>query len=72
MNGCYPDGTLLRDVAGALYGAIVNCGGGISGSSGTLFKLTPTASGGGEWTFSPIVTSGSNPSQQLNAPMPIW
>jgi hypothetical protein len=36
LNGCYPVGTLLRDGAGALYGATLDCG---TGGYGTVFKL---------------------------------
>ena len=48
-TGSHPDGTLLRDASGALYGAAM-----LSGKyyNGTIFKLTPPAPGRTSWTTS--------------------
>jgi uncharacterized repeat protein (TIGR03803 family) len=46
-DGCDPNGTLLRDSTGALYGATYT--GGAFGA-GTVYKLTPPAGGSGPWT----------------------
>lgn len=67
VNGCYPNGTLLRDAAGALYGTTLACGGSIAGSDGTLFKLTPPAPGHTNWTFSRVVRFGSLSGKNPNA-----
>src|SRR5678815_5654430 len=50
-KGCYPVGSLLRDNAGALYGATFYCG---SGGYGTVYKLTPPAPGQTKWSASVI------------------
>jgi uncharacterized repeat protein (TIGR03803 family) len=52
-NGCYPDGTLLRDGAGALHGATFICG---AYNSGTVFRLKPPAPGETKWTLSRLYT----------------
>ena len=52
-NGCNPDGTLLRDAAGSLYGAAWLCGGYYNG---TLFKLAPPAPGQTRWTLTRLYT----------------
>jgi len=48
-KGCYPVGTLLRDGAGALYGATFECG---AGGYGTVFKLVPPLAGHTTWSVS--------------------
>jgi uncharacterized repeat protein (TIGR03803 family) len=53
QTGFNPDGTLVRDPAGALYGA--NLLGGIY-NDGTLFKLSPPALGQTDWTLSVLHT----------------
>jgi uncharacterized protein YceK len=50
-KGCYPVGSLLRDDAGALYGATFYCG---SGGYGTVYKLVPPAPGQSKWSVSVI------------------
>jgi hypothetical protein len=52
-TGSHPDGTLLRDASGALYGAAM-----LSGKyyNGTIFKLTPPAPGRTSWTMSVLYT----------------
>jgi uncharacterized repeat protein (TIGR03803 family) len=45
-DGCYPEGKLLFDTKGNLYGTTSQCGGG-SISAGTVFELTPV--GDGTW-----------------------
>jgi uncharacterized repeat protein (TIGR03803 family) len=47
-EGSYPEGGLLFDKQGALYGATQM---GPASQSGTVFKLTPPASGKGPWTI---------------------
>ena len=48
-KGCHPVGTLLRDGAGALYGATFECG---TGGYGTVFKLVPPLAGQTTWSVS--------------------
>ena len=67
VNGCYPNGTLLRDVSGALFGTTQTCGGSISGTDGTLFELTPPAPGSTEWTLSSVILFGSFAGKNPNA-----
>src|SRR5262245_58686780 len=63
-KGCYPVGSLLRDGAGALYGATFYCG---SGGYGTVYKLTPPAPGQTKWSVSVIRTfTESNGGAALN------
>jgi hypothetical protein len=52
-DGANPHGTLLRDAAGALYGATTLGG---AYYNGTIFKLTPPALGRTDWTLSTIYT----------------
>jgi uncharacterized repeat protein (TIGR03803 family) len=42
-DGCYPDGNLISDSAGNLYGTTVSGG---KHGGGTVFELTPTTAGG--------------------------
>src|SRR6185437_7647444 len=57
-TGTYPDGTLLRDASGALYGATWLGG---RYDNGTIFKLTPPAPGQTRWTFTVLHTfTGGN------------
>src|SRR5262245_31264659 len=56
-KGCYPVGSLLRDNAGALYGATFYCG---SGGYGTVYKLVPPAPGQTKWTASVIRSFSEN------------
>src|SRR5262245_26538947 len=65
--GSYPQGTLLRDASGALYGA--TWGGGTSGH-GTLFKLSPPQAGQTTWSMSVLYEfrggdDGSHPNGTL-------
>jgi uncharacterized repeat protein (TIGR03803 family) len=48
-NGRYPQGALLRDNAGALYGTTQYGG---AGGYGTLFRLTPPLPGKAAWSIS--------------------
>jgi uncharacterized repeat protein (TIGR03803 family) len=43
-----PDGTLLRDASGSLYGATLNGG---DYYNGTVYKLTPPVPGRTQWTY---------------------
>lgn len=47
-DGADPDGGLLFDVAGALYGTTEE-GGGLRSGMGTVFKLSPPAAGKTQW-----------------------
>jgi uncharacterized repeat protein (TIGR03803 family) len=66
MDGANPAGDLIFDASGNLYGATLSGG---SGHQGTVFKLSPTASG--SWTetilhnFSNNGTDGFNPGAGL-------
>jgi hypothetical protein len=53
QTGSHPDGTLLRDASGALYGAAM-----LSGKyyNGTIFKLAPPAPGQTKWNMSVLYT----------------
>jgi len=53
--GCYPNGTLLRDAAGALFGTTVGCP---ITRIDTLFKLTPPPAGQTKWGFSVLHSFG--------------
>jgi uncharacterized repeat protein (TIGR03803 family) len=71
-SGDNPDGTLLRDASGALYGATWFGGyiGGLYSYYGTLFKLSPPAPGRTRWKFSRLYSfsgdpDGSNPNSSL-------
>lgn len=48
-DGAYPEAELTFDTQGALYGTASSGGG--STNAGTVFKLTPPASGQTQWTF---------------------
>jgi len=50
-TGCHPVGSLLRDAAGALYGATFYCG---AGGYGTVFKLAPPPPGQPKWSITVI------------------
>jgi uncharacterized repeat protein (TIGR03803 family) len=68
-GGCQPEGNLIMDKAGRLYGQTTDCGG--TARSGVLFRLTPPT-GGGSWTetvlhtFSSTDGGGAYPSLSLN------
>jgi hypothetical protein len=72
-DGAFPQGGLLIDAAGALYGT--TSGGGpasnaILGSYGLVFKLSPPTQGGSRWTETilysfDITTSGDTPVDEL-------
>jgi hypothetical protein len=47
-----PQGPLVMDSTGALYGVTQNAIGGAAGIPGRIFKLTPPASGNTAWTIS--------------------
>jgi uncharacterized repeat protein (TIGR03803 family) len=66
-DGSAPQGALLFDTKGALYGT--TAGGGAYGF-GAVFKLTPPATQGGTWTESVLYsftggTDGANPASEL-------
>jgi hypothetical protein len=48
-KGCYPNGTLMRDASGALYGATGRCS---ITLTNTVFKLEPPPPGQTGWTIS--------------------
>jgi len=52
-SGLYPDGTLLRDASGALYGTTMLGG---TQNNGTVFKLTPPPPGKTVWALSVLYT----------------
>ena len=54
-NGALPDGNLVRDRSGALYGTAM-FGGSQASGSGTVFKLTPPATGRTTWGRTEIYT----------------
>ena len=65
--GCYPDGTLLRDAAGALYATTYACG---PANSGSVVRLKPPEPGQTRWTPSLLYTfrdgdDGSTPNAGL-------
>jgi uncharacterized repeat protein (TIGR03803 family) len=70
-DGAYPQGALIMDPAGALYGTTFQ--GGVDfvpdGGYGTVFKLAPPAAGQSAWTetvlsaFPNAVATGTNPYQ---------
>ena len=74
-DGAFPQGGLLIDAAGALYGT--TSGGGpasnaILGSYGLVFKLSPPTQGAGRWTETilysfDITTSGDTPVDELTS-----
>jgi uncharacterized repeat protein (TIGR03803 family) len=49
-DGGNPEGGLIIDKNGVLYGT-TDIGGGAAGNSGTIFSLTPPATAGAKWTF---------------------
>lgn len=54
VNGAFPFAPLMMDKNGALYGT--SSIGGPSGGAGTVFRLTPPASGNGAWTANALRT----------------
>jgi uncharacterized repeat protein (TIGR03803 family) len=70
-NGMYPDGNLIFDAAGNLYGTTFsggvynsNC---LNGSCGTVFQLTPNANG--TWSEHIVYRFYSNPDEGFNPDM---
>ncbi len=67
--GCYPEGNVILDKAGRVYGQATGCGG--TANQGVIFRLTPT--GSGAWvesvlhTFSSTDGGGPYPSLSLDA-----
>jgi uncharacterized repeat protein (TIGR03803 family) len=66
-DGCYPPAGVIMDANGALYGTTSL--GGASGS-GVVFKLTPPATGGTQWTETILYafsggTDGASPTASL-------
>jgi hypothetical protein len=62
-----PDGTLLRDANGSLYGATLNGG---EYYNGTIYKLTPPAPGRTQWTYTVLYSftggfDGGSPNSAL-------
>jgi uncharacterized repeat protein (TIGR03803 family) len=53
--GCYPQGNLILDTTGKLYGQATGCGG--TANMGVIFRLTPA--GSGPWTESVLHTFSS-------------
>jgi uncharacterized repeat protein (TIGR03803 family) len=66
-DGAEPNGALVADADGNLYGTTTN--GGANYNSGTVFELSPVAGGGWTekvlWNFSASVTDGYYPSGSL-------
>lgn len=58
-DGGYPDGPLVFDSAGNIYGT--NAYGGGLGVAGTAFELSPPAVDGGAWTETTIYSFGGGP-----------
>ena len=56
-DGAYPNGGLIIDNSGALYGTTNDGGGG--GGPGKLFKLTPPPAGKTQWTYAVLHSFGS-------------
>ncbi len=46
-SGCYPEGNLLMDASGKLYGQAAGCG---RSSNGLIFRLSPPTVSGAPWT----------------------
>jgi uncharacterized repeat protein (TIGR03803 family) len=61
MDGMNPSGSLIFDASGNLYGATLSGG---SGHQGTVFKLTPAASGG--WTETILHNFSNNGADGFN------
>ena len=57
-DGTSPNGSLIADASGALYGTTTSGG---TGSSGTVFKLTPPTTTGGAWTETVLYTFTGSP-----------
>jgi uncharacterized repeat protein (TIGR03803 family) len=64
QDGSTPNGALVFDASGNLYGAAANGG---QGHGGTVFKLAPPATSGGTWTFSIVHSFNSSPSSSSYA-----
>ncbi len=47
VDGMYPDGNVISDVSGALYGTTVEAG---AYGAGTVYRLTPPVAGQTQWT----------------------
>jgi uncharacterized repeat protein (TIGR03803 family) len=60
-GGAYPDGDLIFDASGNLYGTTFNGGFGGPAGNGTVFELTPVAGGWTEKTLFDLNADGSNP-----------
>ena len=62
---------MIFDYKGNLYGTTMGFGGDISTAGGTVFELSPPASGSGPWTESLLYTfsGGADGSQPLAAPI---
>src|SRR5262249_47802454 len=62
LDGAFPDAGLIADASGALYGTTESGG---AANLGTVFKLTPPTTSGGDWTESVLhsftATDGANP-----------
>jgi uncharacterized repeat protein (TIGR03803 family) len=52
--GCNPEGNVVLDKAGRLYGQTTSCGG--TANNGVIFRLTPSAESGTPWTESILHT----------------
>jgi uncharacterized repeat protein (TIGR03803 family) len=69
-SGCNPEGNVILDKLGRLYGQATSCGG--TSNNGVIFRLTPQT-GSGPWvesvlhTFSSVDGGGNYPSLSLDA-----
>ncbi len=66
--GRNPDGPLVRDSAGNLYGATFSGG---SAGGGMIFQLSPPAKSGGRWTLSTILNLDSSTGTGPGTPLVI-
>jgi hypothetical protein len=55
-DGQTPNGGLIFDASGALYGTTQGSGAGCAGTCGTVFKLTPPINAGGAWGIALLYT----------------
>lgn len=56
-TGCHPDGNLLLDRSGQIYGTTTECGG--TANAGMVFRLSSPKSGSSPWTETVIKRFGS-------------
>jgi uncharacterized repeat protein (TIGR03803 family) len=58
-DGMFPQGGLIADASGALYGTTVN-GGDPVANAGVIFKLTPPSTASGSWNLTVLHTFGAD------------